>query len=69
MSTYLFVLTGCSEKLLVEVEVEAPSLTDLAQELSCSRFLSGRMVAVNGEPTSRGVVMPVSRIGMIAEPE
>lgn len=67
MSAYMFLLTGCTEKYLLEVE--APSLADLAQELSCNRFLVGRMVAVDGELTSRGVVVPVSRIGMIFEPE
>ena len=67
MSAYLFVLTGSDQKFLLEVE--ASSLTDLAQDLSCNRFLVGRMRAVDGEGTSRGVVVPVSRIGMIVEPE
>ena len=67
MNAYLFLLTGCDQKFLVEVE--ALSLADLARELSCKRFLVGRMVAVDDESTSRGVVVPVSRIGMIVEPE
>ena len=67
MSAYLFVLTGSEQRFLVEVE--ALSLADLAQELSCSRFLVGRIIAVDGEVTSRGVVVPTSRIGLIAEPE
>ena len=49
--------------------MEALSLADLAQELSCNRFLVGRIIAVDGEATSRGVVVPTSRIGMIVEPE
>ncbi|MBP1807110.1 hypothetical protein [Rubellimicrobium aerolatum] len=65
MSAYVVLLTGCNEKLLVE----ATSLTDLAQELSCTRFLVGRMIAADGEMMARGVLVPVSRIGMIAEPE
>lgn len=67
MRAYLFLLTGLDQKFLLEVE--APSLADLAQELSCNRFLLGRMLAVDGETTSRDVVVPVSRIGMIVEPE
>ncbi len=67
MSAYLFVLTGFDQKFLLEVE--AQSLADLARELSCRRFLLGRIVAVDGEGTSRDVVVPVSRIGMIVEPE
>ena len=67
MSAYLFLVTGSDQKFLLEVE--AQSLTDLARELSCSRFLLGRMLAVDGEGTSRDVVLPVSRIGMIVEPE
>ena len=46
MSAYVILLTGCSEKLLVEVE--AHSLADLAQELSCTRFLVGQMIAADG---------------------
>ncbi|EYD74368.1 hypothetical protein Rumeso_04053 [Rubellimicrobium mesophilum DSM 19309] len=67
MSSYLFTLTGCNERLLVDVD--ATSLASLSQELSCCRFLVGRMVAVDGEATSRGVLLPVSRIGMVAEAE
>lgn len=67
MSAYLFLVTGSDQKFLLEVE--AQSLTDLAQNLSCNRFLVGRMLAVDGEGTSRDVVVPVSRIAMIVEPE
>ena len=67
MSSYDFLLTGCDQKFLLEVE--APSLTDLAQELSCNRFLVGRIIAVDGEATSRGVVVPTSRIGLVVEPD
>jgi hypothetical protein len=67
MSDYLFHLTGCQERMLVKVD--AQSLSDLAQDLSGQRFLLGRIVAVNGEWTSRDALIPVSRIGMIVEPE
>ncbi len=67
MSAYQFVLTGFDQRFLLEVE--ALSLVDLAQELSCSRFLVGRIIAVDGEATSRGIVVPTSRIGMVVEPE
>ena len=67
MSAYQFVLTGFDQKFLLEVE--APSLADLVQELSCNRFLVGRIIAVDGEATSRDVVVSTSRIGLIVEPE
>ena len=67
MSAYLFLLTGSQEKFLVEVE--ASSLSDLAQVLSCSRFVVGRMVAVDDEFTSRDVLVSVNRIELIVEPD
>jgi hypothetical protein len=67
MSAYQFVLTGFDQRFLLEVD--ALSLAELAQELSCSRFLVGRIIAVDGEATSTGVVVPTSRIGLIAEPD
>jgi hypothetical protein len=67
MSSFLFTLMGCPERLLVDVE--ASSLAALSQELTCCRFLMGRMVAVDGEATSRGVLLPVGRIALVAEAE
>ena len=67
MSAYIFLLTGCSEKF--HVEVEAPSLADLAQELACKRFVLGRIIAVDGEGTSQGVLLPVPRIALVVEPD
>jgi hypothetical protein len=67
LSTYIFLLTGCSEKFLLEVE--ATSLADLAQEISCKRFIVGRIKAVDGEATSQGVLLPVPRIALVVEPE
>ena len=67
MRSYVVRLTGCRESLLLEVE--APSLADLAQELTFKRFLVGRMVAVDGEFTSREVTIAVRLIEMVAEPD
>lgn len=67
MSAFVVLLMGCPERL--SLEVEAPSLADLARELSCNRFLLGRMVAVDGCSSDNGVAIPVSRIAMITEPD
>jgi hypothetical protein len=67
MTAYVFRLTGCYEQLLLDSDT--PLLPDLAWQLSCGRFQVGRLVAANGEATSQGMLVAVSRIETILEPE
>lgn len=65
MALFKFFLIGSSETPLLDVPFE--HLSDLHHAMECSRFVEGHMVAVNGEPVSLNVLIPMSRIQMIAE--
>lgn len=66
MAWFKFILVGCQEEMLLEVE--ADTLGELGRALSVRRFLEARMVSVDGEPASCAVLVPVPRIRLVVEP-
>jgi hypothetical protein len=65
MARFKFFLIGTTEAPVVEVE--ADSLRDLGEMAMRHRFVEGRMVEINGEGASCGVLIPTGRVQMIAE--
>lgn len=65
MALFKFFLIGSAETPILDVPFE--HLNELHCAMERSRFVEGRMVEVNGEPVSCGVLIPMGRIQMIAE--
>lgn len=65
MAKFKFCLTGSPQMPIVEVD--ATDLHHLHQLMDRSRFVEGRMVEVDGEGATAGVLIPVSRIQFILE--
>jgi hypothetical protein len=65
MRTYKFFMIGTTEAPVLEVD--AADLVELGEMAMRSRFVVGRMVEINGDGASCGVLIPTSRIQLVAE--
>lgn len=65
MALFKFFLVGSSEAPVLEVPFD--HLSDLHHAMARSRFVEGRMVEINSNATSCGVLIPMGRIQLIAE--
>lgn len=65
MSRYRFVMIGSAQAPIVEVGVSC--LSDLAAQASCSRWIEGEIVEVDGEAVSHRVLLPTGRIQMVVD--
>jgi hypothetical protein len=64
MGTFRFHMVGAPP---VELEVEAPSISDLNAMLSCQRFLEARMAQPDGDGVLAGVLIATSRVQCVVE--
>jgi hypothetical protein len=65
MARFKFFLVGTTEAPVLEVE--ADTLRELGEMATRHRFVEGRMIEINGEGAAVGVLIPTSRIQLIAE--
>jgi hypothetical protein len=65
MARFKFFLIGSTQAPVLDVE--ATSIAQLQADLTRERFLVARTVEVDGSPVSCDVIVPVSRIQMIAD--
>jgi len=65
MARFKFFLIGSTQAPVLDVE--AASIAELCADLTRERFLVARTVEVDGSPVNCDVIVPVSRIQMIAE--
>lgn len=67
MSRHIVHMVGHGQAMLVENDTA--TLSDLARDVSCGRFLLGRLVAVDGAAVApRAIMIAVGRIATITEP-
>lgn len=67
MARFKFFLIGSAQAPVLDVD--ASDLGELSEDLGHTRFLLARTSEVDGVPYSCQVLVPVSRIQMITEPD
>lgn len=67
MASFKFFLVGSTQAPILDVE--ASDLVELGEDLCHTRFLLARTSEVDGAPYACRVLVPVSRIQMILEPD
>lgn len=63
MARFKFCLIGSSQAPVLELP--ATDVGDLHQMIERARFVAGRMVEIDGEPTDCEVLIPANRVQMI----
>lgn len=67
MARFQVILVNCNERLVMDVA--AHSLGELERDIWTSKMLEGRLVTADGVATSRNVLVAVSRIAAVVEPD
>lgn len=67
MARFKFFLIGSTQAPVLDVD--AADIGELGEDLCHTRFLLARTAEVDGVPYACRVLVPVSRIQMIAEPD
>ncbi len=65
MARFRFFMIGTTESPVLELELD--TLRELGEMAMRHRFIEGRMVEINGEGSAVGVLIPTSRIQLVAE--
>lgn len=65
MGTFRFHLIGSQRH--VDLEVAASTIGDLNKEMSCNRFVEGRLVEPDGDGVLLGMLIATSRIECVVE--
>lgn len=63
MGRFKFCLIGTPQSPVLELEAE--DVRELHYAIARSRYIEGRMVEIDGEPTDCDVLIPANRIQMI----
>lgn len=65
MGTFRFHLIGAPAP--IELEVAASTIGDLNKDVTCSRFLEGRIVEPDGDGVLLGMLIATSRLECVVE--
>lgn len=65
MGVFRFHLIGSCKH--VDLEVAASTISDLHKEMTCSRFVEGRLVEPDGDGVLLGMLVATSRIECVVE--
>ena len=65
MAVFRFHLIGSQKH--VDLEVASPTIGDLQTEITCSRFVEGRLTEPNGDGVLLGILVATSRIECVVE--
>lgn len=65
MGRFKFCLIGSPQAPILELH--ARNVCELHHSLGCSRYIEGRMVEIEGEPTDCPVLIPANRIQIVME--
>lgn len=65
MAKFRFCLIGTPQAPVLEIDVG--NISELHHWISRARFIEGRMIRIDGEPTDCPVLIPTNRVQMIFE--